>query len=362
MIRNAGAILLLLLLLTACSKEQENEPPIQVEDNPHIEVLVVFAPGQLGDRGYADDIMEGVNLLAHVPDLMGGNVLDVHFISPWSFSAIEESLARWAVNDETPYADDTYKRRLLVLTEPYMVPMLHKARSDLRPTDDILLLKVNEDDVKAAEQELDLEGRIYGLNISAAHSVRRYCRYMERLINMMQIVEDKTINHNTLYYYRLYSFDFSASRDSVYETFIDELGPSTKIKFISVSDEDGEGIFSAENNFTVIEEAYLYAGLQQTVYEMTGNAFAFIDLGSGNAGWDYWLMSRDATNETLHTLVLDASPSPLSFRIYIKRLFGFALADWCIDWSNGENGQMPRIITYTGDDLCHDNIPDPKIY
>lgn len=322
--------------------------------------MVAFAPGQLGDRGYADNVMEGVNLLSMISNGFddSANRLDVSFVSPMNLSTLQQSIASWAGNPVSPFVDATYHRRLLVLTEPYMIPLLESVKDSLRSTDEVLLLKVNDDDVRAAADKYGLGPRVHGLNISAAYSVRRYCRHMDRLIRLASYVDGRDINHHRLPYYRLYDPDYNLSRDSVAETLAEELGSTTEILFSYLSNEWAMGIYTSDFLLSVIDAAYLYASAQQFVYELNGLAFAIIDLGSGNAGWDYWLMNRTSFDDTFHTLVIDGSPVPLSYRIYIKRFFGMALASWCIDWMDSPVGDMPSSVTHTGMDYCQDNIPD----
>lgn len=351
--------LILLMLCFSCSGDEE---PLPAKNKPLFEIMVVFAPGQLGDRGYADNVMEGINLLSFQSngEENEDDGVDVRFVSPWSFSTIDHTIEKWVENTESPFSDDSYRRRLLVLTEPYMVNMLRSSSNKLRPTDEVLLLKVNDEDVETAAQELGLGNRLHGLNISAAYNMRRYCHHMKRISRLMEQIDNKTIDLSALYYYRLYDSDFSVYRDSVYETLVEELGTSTEIITRSLSDELYEGIYSPVFEKPVIDAAYIYASLHQSVYELSRRGFAIINLGSGNAGWDYWLMSRTSKEDTFYTLVIDGDEAPLNYRIFIKRYFGFALANWCFTWVDSAIGEMPTMITLSGEDYCHDNIPDDK--
>ena len=181
---------------------------------------------------------------------------------------------------------------------------------------------------------------------------------MDRLVSLSRQGTNQTINHNNLPYYRLYEDKYMHYRDSVYETLTEELGPSTTINLMTLSNEWGEGTYSVNYELSVIDAAYLFAGVQQTSFESTGMAFAVIDLGSGNAGWDYWLMSRTAEDNTFHTLIIDGNETFLQNRTYIKRFFGPALTNWCLSWAGSAVGDMPRMITHSGDYFCQDNIPD----
>ncbi len=354
MIRHLLIALSILMLCAACHRDDEDLQPA-AEKNPLCQVMVVFALGQLGDRGYADNVMEGVNLLSSQSN---GNEKDDEQINVSFIASSEERILHWVEHAESPFVEDTCSRRLLVLTEPYMAYEYHEALSCLRPTDEVLLLKVNDDDVKAAAEKLGLGERLHGLNISAAYSMRRYCRYMEKIICDAKELEGKILTSDPISYYRLYDSTYVAYRDSVFETLKEELDASTRINISSISDEFGAGVYTPDFEHTVIESAYLLGFFQQLFYEERGIAFAVIDLGSGNAGWDYSLLYNASEGDTFHTLVIDGSPVPLPRRTYIKRFFSTALADWCNEWVNRPVGGMPPMTTHWGGDYCQDNIPD----
>ena len=343
-----------LMLCAACHRDDEDLQPA-TEKNPPCQVMVVFALGQLGDRGYADNVMEGVNLLSSQSN---GNEKDDEQINVSFIASSEERILHWVEHAESPFVEDTCSRRLLVLTEPYMAYEYHEALSCLRPTDEVLLLKVNDDDVKAAAEKLGLGERLHGLNISAAYSTRRYCRYIEKIIRDAKELEGKILTTDPIIYYRLYDSTYVAYRDSVFETLKEKLDASTRINLASVSDEFGAGVYTPGFEHTVIESAYLLGGFQQLFYEERGNAFAIIDLGSGNAGWDYSLLYNASEGGSFHTLVIDGSPVPLPRRTYIKRFFSTALVNWCNEWVNRPVGDMPPMTTHWGEDYCQDNIPD----
>ena len=351
-------VLLSLFMAASCSKDSDE--PAHAGQKTRLEVMVVFAPGQLGDRGYADNVMTGVNFLSLLKqdENVKNDTLDVRFISPWSLYDMQGSISRWAEHAESPFEDITYSRRLLVLTEPFMIPMLDDVYDRLRPTDEVLLLKVNEEDVLHAAETYGLDGRVHGMNISAAYSMGRYCEYMKQYIRMLKDYQNDSVNYDAVFYYQLYDSNYSVCRDSVYETLQEELDKPT-VTVIALSDEQGEGIYAPEYESSVIDAAYLLASLQHSVFQMTRNGFAIIDLGAGNAGWDYWLLSRSSSDESsFQTLVIDGEESFLRNRCCIMRHFGGALINWCVDWMRSDTGSMPLSITHTGDDYCIDNIPD----
>ena len=335
--------------------EQGKKKKFVMPDSTFCEVMVVFAPRQLGDKGYADNVMEGINKLSYLDNDNDSVGLDVHFISPRSFRAMSDAINEWVFSSSIPYADGNYRRRLLVLTEPVLFPMV-AAISRYSKTAEVLLLKANEDDVIAAAQEKDMSNRVYGLNISAARSIHRFCRFTEEEIVRKKKRFNRDVVNKPLTYLHLYEREYVAYRDSVYETLAEELGESN-VNASYVSSEMAEGLTTEDFEYTVMEYAYLTAGLAQTVYEKTNQGFYVIDLGSGNRGWDYWLMGFSEDEDIYQTLIIDGSESPLYHRYYVKREFGNALAEWCVKWAKRESGTMPRFTLKSGDAYCIDNLP-----
>lgn len=353
-------VLALPMNIASCSGDDDS--PVEqgrkkfvIPDSTFCEVTVVFAPGQLGDKGYADNVMEGINKLSYLDDDNDSVGLDVHFISPKSLRGMSNSIRDWALDSGIPYADGKYRRRLLVLTEPFMFPMVAFV-SYYSETDEVLLLKANDDDVIAAAEENDMGHRVYGLNISAARSIRRFCRFMEEEIVRKKERFNRDVINKPLNYERLYDSELIVYRDSVYETLAEELGESNVI-VTDVSSEMGEGVYAKGFEDTVVETAYMTAKLAQIFYDNMNLGFYVIDLGSGNSGWDYWLMGFSQDDDIYQTLIIDSSESPLFHRYYVKREFGDALADWCVKWAKQENDTMPRFTLKYGDAFCVDNLP-----
>jgi hypothetical protein len=75
-------ILILLLglgMMAACSSD-DDEPEV-VQPVARVQVMAVFAPGQLGDQGYADRVMKGVNTLMKAD--AGIDSVEVNFIASY---------------------------------------------------------------------------------------------------------------------------------------------------------------------------------------------------------------------------------------------------------------------------------------
>ena len=132
--------------LGSCSKDDNGSQPdpIVKPSGAPLMVMIVFAPGQLGDGGYADKVFEGIHLLRAFADKSGSDTLDVDFISTYNRQATREALQAWAEKPQNPFNGEDYKKRLLVLTEPYMIDWLDDIKDTLQQTDHVLMLKTSE--------------------------------------------------------------------------------------------------------------------------------------------------------------------------------------------------------------------------
>lgn len=333
-------LLLPALLLAGCGKDP-GAPEPEPEGAP-IEIMVIFAPGQLGDRGYADGIMESINTLLAT----GDNSLDIRFMTPYDLELGLESIKSWVATPSRPFSSGEYDRRLLVLTEPFMAGYIGIVADRLRPTDEVLLLKMEEEDIAQIAEQFSLGNRVHGLNISARESVKKFCDFM------------KLGDMASLYYsfpvLRLYPNDSYPYRDGVEETIAEELGPET-VMLVNLSDSEGWGIYSAGATQTVVEAAYDWASFLALMAEQSGCPYAIVDLGSGNSGWDYYLMGKEA-GVTLWTLMMDVKNSHGAFRFYVYRHFGPAFESWVNDWMGKGTGEMDAQTSYTDSRWYEDNI------
>ena len=357
----------------ACSSDDDGVgalPSPETKKGVPNEVMLAFAPGQLGDQGYADHVLLGVNNLAHFAETASDSTnvqFDIRFVSPYNMDELKKNLVAWARTVDNPFADGSYQRRLLVLTEPYMVNLLDSVTPRLRPNDEVLVLKVNGDDVQQAAEKYGLGNRIHGLNISAARSVRRFCKLMKFMVEGA-VEFDNYINYSRLPIFRLYNAGTMAYRDSIPETLAEELGSEANVYTFSLSSLDNSGVMSADGQTTIYQLAYRWAEAWQDVYLNSGSAFAIVDIGSGNVGWDYWFLGHD-TGDTFQTLVIDGDESSFSNRYYVNRHFGTALINWTYEWMDNPTGTMPAIKYYDREvdksagggeviDYCTDNICD----
>lgn len=347
----------MLVALAACHSDDDDgnvTPVTPAESGAPFELMIVFAPGQLGDNGYADGILNVANIFNSSDQKNADNdSLDVHFLSDEYYTDTREDIQTWAANPANPIYDATYERRLLVLTEPVMIPWLDDIKGTLRPTDEVLLLKVSDDDVADAEQRYGLEGRIHGVNIPVGKAVRRFMQYLSE---MGELPAEPDPDNDILPIIRLYPESAVTPRDSVVEAITDYLGRNDLITtagaLISKGDE-----YKVITGTTGIDYAYYIARYFDETEDLAPMG-AVIDLGSFNAGWDYYLMSKiDGKNDNnkYYTLVIDGNTIIMNNRSYVKRQYDAVMVKFLLAWMSSDAATMPRFQSFT--DYYYDDIP-----
>ena len=343
-------ILLLLLLLSGC-KPKEEEP----QTGATLDIMVVFAPGQLGDRGYADSVMGGLALLNATDKTYDHNLMELEFISGFDAEDTQESMKQWLGNPANPFYGHDYERRLLVLSEPYMAGWLEPVLSLIRPEDEVLLLKVNEEDVAAAAAATGLGKRIHGLNISLSENIRRYCDFMR------WYSEEEEVPMDEVPIFRVFdeSKGFYHYRDSINTVFMEEFGDEVDSYAFSLAEELGgeEDILSTQKQSAVMEMAYEMAEIMYELCDEGDMRFAVVDLGSANAGFDYYLLGL-TEDFRLQPLMIDATETVGINRYWVNRRWDKALLLWGYSWSRSVIGDMPAIKTHSRrDGYSEDNLP-----
>ena len=343
------------LSIASCKSDDDNDnqPP---KPAPRVLVTTVFAPGQLGDMGYADRVMKGVSkLLNNETDDVDVTIIDADSVAP-----TRQLLRDWAARKTSDVDGADYSRRLIVLTEPYMVAWLAESKAQLTATDEVLLVKASEDDVTAAAQTLGLNGRVYGLNISAASAVRHFSEARQQYYAWKGTEPDQA----GIQVFHLYDKNVMAYRDSISET-LQELSPTHQEPTV-MSILDGPGmLYSTEFKMTAFEAAYnvcaIYYGMTGMAGEISGTAgnpkvFVISDLGAANHGAELFLVGRNQ-DVRLIMLMLDDETNIDLMRFGIARHFDKAIDNWLQQWLVQPAGSMPVMEKHGGwDGYCTDDI------
>ena len=342
--------LLTALLLIAC-KSDDNEPA-SAQPTERVQVLAVFAPAQLGDQGYADRVMRGVTSLAKKAGQ--SSEVDVDFIASFDVETTCNMVANWVGTTHCPIDGARYSRRLVVLTEPYMVEWLAGVKGQLLDTDEVLMLKVSEEDVNAAAQILDMAGRIHGLNISAASSIRNFMATRQLYFEWYEMADESEVG-----VLRLYSDSIMTYRDSIKETLRESIVEEQKLLCLSAM-EKKDGLYDIASKSEIFKKSY---ELSSVLWHMSSvldsyKIFAIYDLGAANNGAEFFLMGKNMERNVV-VLMLDAEPNIELSRFAITRYFDRALSDWVQLWRKQPIATMPLMELHGGwDGYCTDDI-DP---
>lgn len=353
-------MLLVAAIATGCSKDDDDNgtPARETATGATMSVTVVFAPGQLGDMGFADNVLEGVYRLKVLDHQAQPDTIDVNYLAGADLDAAKEMVEDWFDDAYNIYTAKPFERRLLVLTEPFMVDWMEPLKERFLDIDEVLVLKMNKDDVDKAATRLGLGSRLHGLNISAASSARRYCQYIRQTIQEAEEEHEaeiesgeasdddpdyKPLNCDNMCYFRLYEPDKVALRDSVYEVLKEELGGRTEIVFNFMATTVGDGIYTGKEQNSILQEAYKYGQLLSDLYTEERSRFHFADLGSAAQGLGYYFMGRQSDVDVLS---LDTQ---LASQWWVRRDFGTALFNWTAQWMRSDAiATMPASQVFGG--------------
>lgn len=347
-------LLILAMTLAACHKDDDNEdddsniaPP--QHSMSKVQIMTVFAPGQLGDQGYADLVMKGINALSIDSTINA----DIEFMTSTDIETLQKTILTWATENTTSRDGTPYSRRLLVMTELYMAKWFAAITSALREGDEVLLLKASESDIKTAAQILGERIPVYGINISAASAVREY---VQVYLDILEICNQQLHPHN-IGYYRLYSQETGLYRDSVAEAIQEVLQLPAPPVAKNILTQEGE-LYNTDMAGTSFEQAYMMCAteLLKRAKDDLFDIFSIIDFGSSNSGATFYLMGNNS-NYDIFPLLLDSQPRWHSKSFSIVRHFDRAIDTWVRNWLKQEPSTMPSIENHGGwDGYCEIDI------
>jgi len=381
------------LVLTSCSKDDEGgqQPapvPVPTPDTLTVEgaklqVMVVFAPGQLGDQGYADNVMDSIVQMQQQQKLGKADSINIDFIALYSFQDTRQRLRDWAAEPANPYYNHDYDRRLLVLTEPYMTRWIGDFDSLLRPTDEVLLLKATEADLQKVAATSALNQRLHALNIDMSPTLRWYATYITENLKQSKIIWDANHeegeneeeeyddwyddwdddwydereapipDHVKLYIYRQYDPTVVTYSDGMEEVLRQELGPDAEINMLYVENKLDDGNFNEGTKNSYLETVY------QTAYQISeqgyeeGRSYFIFDLGVWNIGAVNFMENGFCS---FSALMIDACVDYEVGADVIKNDYGHALQDWVNDWCQQPAATMPQNRTLGSDYITDDMV------
>lgn len=316
-----------LFFVSGCKDDDDSLAP-----EGYIEVCAIFAPGELGDDGYADRVLLGLNQFEQQLKKAGDSRVVTHFYSPGDLMAQEYILTKWNENGINLHTMKRYERRLLVLTDPKQLPMVDV--EDMDNVTEVLLLNMKQEYADTTALAKVLGSRLYQLNISAAEGGRRLCNAIE-----MELDDPDSKSPREICYLKKYTDNLQA--DSLYETV------SGRFKA------DELAIYTMEE---IQDDSYGRIGFQfaDLLNKIGDTGFLIGNSGFENLGIR---VMNDMKDTNIKTFLLDTMPDELGMIGTIVRYYDRALSDWLSRWLAAGQGQMPRLEQHGyWDKYAEDNI------
>ncbi len=331
-----------LLLTASCSKDddepQQVNPPAAA--GARLQVMMVFAPGQLGDGGYADGLLEyasGMEFLEVMPD--AEDSIDVQFISLYSVNDTRQALKEWAAAVTHPfYKDATYERRLLVLTEPYMTAWLADVKTNLRETDEVLVMKADEAYAQQVADTYGLGTRAHGLNYDLAPSIRLYCDDVRSTIDNPDYAPGFFGDKPEVVILRRFNAQQNYYCDGIEDVIRQQLGNDVTLSVYALADYVQADDLSEQTNVAYIQAAYTAAAQLDQHFQQTGYGFVIADMGTCNFGMLNYLLGSPLYH--YEVVMLDSNPYTYNYMAICRQ--GGAVMTWIADWMRQPAAAMPR--------------------
>jgi hypothetical protein len=333
-------ILELGMSLTSCKDDVVELEPVDPTPadsiRSHLHIMTVFAPGQLGDNGYCDRVLTSAFQLK---DSVGSNeALDVEFIAKNSLESTYAEMQAWAKDTINPIYHYPYVRRLLVLTEPYMIPWLREVKDYLRSTDEVLVLKAADDDTRPADESLHLGSRLHAMSISLSGPTHSFMWYLR---DFLEVREYKTA------IVRLFNETNVHYRDSIYETLIEEGMPEDSIIHVSLADSPDK-LYNTLSMMKASLTDMAYKKTQELKEEYNSRSlqempFCIADLGSANPGYRSLFESLSNPKAEYKLVLVNAEIIDGGAFDFLCK-YNVALSQWCTSWLRQPPSTMPAMV------------------
>lgn len=316
--------LLLLLIVGACHKEDET---LSVETVGETEICIFFAPNELGDFGYADQLLSVLYKLESslTEDELKHTML--HFITESDSSILHRTLKDWNRLNVNLNTRKRYDRRLMILSHPMLLNMLEGTVPD--STSEVLVMNASNELFSQTPHREELGPRLHLLSISAAEAGRKFLRMVEAT-QLKEWQEQKQI-------WLLQQFDdHSAMADSIgivcYEYIMTK--PETMLLTLAK--------YTLEKGTITLGDAYKIAHmLPLGQSESDFGCFTLCGWGKHNAAISSLIMSK-GLGDTQVTFLDTDIPTLDNICHNIIRHYDRALLDWLQRWLKAEPATMPE--------------------
>ena len=347
-----------LFVSASCSKDDDKSQPgnTPVAAGARLQVMVAFAPGQLGDNGYADGLLMGASSL-ELTEALGSDTdtIDVHFTSLYSVSDTRLALKNWAATAAHPFYETTYERRLLVFTEPYQTAWLADVKEYLRETDEVLIMKADEAYTQKTAETYGLGDRVHGLNFDMTEIMRRYCDIVRSDIHDDEFKSVFTGDKPEIVLFRRFNAQQNYYCDGIEDIIRQELGDEVKLTVMSLSEYVTTSELSEETNVASIQAAYTAALQFEDYFQAAGHGFVIADLGTCNSGMLNYILGSPLAH--YEVIMLDNSPYSFNYTTICRDGY-YASGSWIREWMEQPVGAMPRFKLYAGDDVVRHNLSE----
>lgn len=340
-------------ILASCSDSKDgNDTPLEPTISHKLQVTMVFEPKELGDNGYADRVMAGLERLRKADLEDGVEDVNFQFISTYDDATTFKLLLNRMRENYCPFSGRVFDRRLLILSEEYMTIWLDSISNHLQSTDEVLVLKTVSDNIDQVSKETGLGPRLHGLNISAASSVKKF-------LNLI-IAKGYHTTSQWLLSCLFRKQHLREYHDSIPETIDDVLPESSYKTFYVFTNDSTNSLININSKRSINEDIFLNIGFIHQIYEQADfYGFTISDLGIYNSAYDYYLMGSvyEESKSHIQVLMLDTEQNFIP-RFCINRLFDKAIEEWVNKWWSLTPGSMPSITMHGGwDNYLKDNIP-----
>lgn len=157
--------LLVLALLQSCKKDVPGKP-----SSAYPEILVLFSPDGLGDMGYNDEVLRGIELFMNEKDMD----FYISFMTPTDYE-IAEFLIRmwWAERNAATASDGSVPRKLLLLADSGYADIARKVMKASEINIDLSVLAFETEAPEDASEPIrTFEFSMYGASWLAAKTAR----------------------------------------------------------------------------------------------------------------------------------------------------------------------------------------------
>ena len=312
-----------------------------------MQVCVVFEPDELGDQGYADNVLRGIEQVNRIDPATGKERLDMRLMSLPTTAETSRQLNLW-INDRANsfYPEQNYERRLLVLTH---VSLLDGIDFSTFPEQDELLLLDADPNLAHSHTLQGLGKRVHFVNISAADAARRYYRQCSEWADLND--EDIFRNVCTIRWYKGISYQDSV--DIAIQEMFDAGVAEGRIDTMTVVEKEED--LKEYDNTNLRQFGYTFATFIDMLHETMNFGSVICDMGRASSGFDTYIFAH---SPEFITLLIDAESCLSKQRYAVQRQFGRATAQWISRWLDAEPQSMPTLQWHgRWDGYCTDDIP-----